>query len=116
MSDEIKQNALADVVESARLLHALRQLAGELESLLADTIKIAQRDGVPQALIAEAAAISAGRVSQIVNDGEPPAPSREVRRAIHQMSEWPGDALRPHRATYTGLMTYPPYARRRSVR
>ncbi|MGO1398933.1 hypothetical protein [Agrococcus casei] len=115
MTDEDRQNALADVIESARLLHALRQFAGELESLATDAIKIARAEGVPQTLIAEAAALSAGRVSQIVNDGEPPAPRVEVSRRIYEMSEWPGDALRPHRAAFAGRMTYPPYPRRRGA-
>lgn len=116
MTDELRQNALADVVDSAQLLHALRGLSAELETLLADAIAVARDTGLSQAVIAEAAALSPGRVSQIVSRGAGQASPKKLHDRVREISEWPGDALRSHRATFAGRMTYPPYARRRDDR
>jgi hypothetical protein len=114
MRDEDRQNALADVTELARLLHALRGLSDEVETLLADAMKIAHGTGLSQAVIAEAVAGSPGRVSQVIKTGEASMTQTQLHDHVFKISEWPGDALRPHRATFTGRMTMPPYARRRS--
>ena len=116
MVDEHRQNALADVIESARLLHALRELSAELETLLAGAIRTAHGEGLSQAIIAEAAALSPGRVSQIVSGSAVQTSHKQLHDRIYKISEWPGDALRPYRASFTGRMTFPPYARRRGDR
>ncbi|KZL31388.1 hypothetical protein A3852_20800 [Rhodococcus qingshengii] len=113
MNDEDRQNALADVVELARLLHALRGLSDEVEALLADAMKIARSSGLSQALIAEAAALSPGRVSQIVKSDEPEVSRSQVHDRVYKITEWPSDALRTYWASFPGRMTMPPYPRRR---
>lgn len=115
MNDDDRQNALADVSELAQMLHALRGLSGEVESLLADAMKVAHAVGLTQVLIADAAALSPGRVSQIVKDGEVSTPWEQLSERVHTLREWPGDALRPYRASFAGHMAMPPYRRRRSA-
>jgi hypothetical protein len=114
VTDEERQNALADVVELARTLHALRGLTGEVERLLSEAMKVAHSEGLSQAIIAEATALSAGRVSQMINHGEISTPRRKLHDRVYSISEWPGDALRPYRASFPGRMTFPPYPRRRA--
>lgn len=115
MNDADKQDALANVVELAGMLHALRGLSDEVETLLAEAMKIANREGLSQAIIAEAAALSAGRVSQVVTAGDASIPAKRVSDRMYKITEWPGDALRPHRSSFTGQMTMPPYPRRRGI-
>lgn len=115
MKDDDRQNALADVSELAQLLHALRGLSGEVETLLAEAMKVAHDRGLTQVLIADAAALSPGRVSQIVKDGEVFMTRKQLSERVHALREWPGDALRPYRASFAGHMAMPPYRRRRSV-
>ena len=113
MNDDDRQNALADVVELARLLHSCRGLSDEVEALLVDAMKIARSAGLSQTIIAEATALSPGRVSQVVKS-EGAAVSRSLLRdRVREISEWPGEALQPYRASFPGRMTKPPYRRRR---
>jgi hypothetical protein len=114
MGDADRQDALSDVVEMAELLHSLRGLTGEVEGLLADAMRIAHGAGVSQAVIADAAALTPGRVSQVIAAGERPASTEATHDRWHAIREWPGDALRRHRSSFSGRMTFPPYGRRRS--
>lgn len=107
--EDNQQNALADVNTAARLLHQLRGLASEVEGLLASAMSTADSLGLTKSIVAEAAGVSRGRVSQIVAATPDPAPSRR----LYTISEWPGDALRGHLDGFLGHMTYPPYSRRR---
>ncbi|NMM91663.1 hypothetical protein B2J88_46520 [Rhodococcus sp. SRB_17] len=111
--DDDRQNALADVVELARLLHAFRGLSDEVEALLVDAMKIARNSGLSQALIAEAAALSPGRVSQVVKSDGAVVSRSHLNDRVRKIREWPGDALQPYRASFPGRMTMPPYLRRR---
>lgn len=113
MSDDDRQKALADVLALAGLLHALRGLTDEVEALLTDAMKIARTSGLTQVLIAEAAALSPSRVSQVITSDKTVTPKAQLRDRISRITERPGDALRSHRASFTGLMTMPPYRRRR---
>ncbi|MBH5141167.1 MULTISPECIES: hypothetical protein [Rhodococcus] len=113
MSDDDRQNALADVMELARLLHALRGLSDEVETLLADAMKNARSSGLSQVLIAEAAALSSSRVSQVVKSDGVTVPRSHVNDRVRKISEWPAEALKPYRASFSGRMTTPPYQRRR---
>ena len=113
--DEERQNALANVLELARMLHSLRGLSDEVETLLTDAMKIANRTGLSQAVIAEAVAVSPGRVSQIVNTGEVSMTRAQLSDRVHKITEWPSNALRDYRTAFTGRVTMPPYARRRST-
>ena len=114
MGDEARQDALANVVELARMLTGLRSLSDEVEALLADAMKAAHDTGLSQAIIADAAALSPGRVSQVIKSGEASRSRTQWSDRTHQITEWPGEALQPYRATFTGYMTMPPYRRRRS--
>ncbi|WP_394163573.1 hypothetical protein [Galactobacter valiniphilus] len=114
MNDDELQNALADVHDMAELLHALRVLEGEVEDLLGEAIRHAHGRGLSQVLIAEAAALTRGRVNQVVkSDPMGLSPERASRRA-YEVSERPGDALRVHRRSFTGQMAMPPYRKRRA--
>lgn len=113
MTDEDRQNALARVLELSGMLHALRGLADEVEALLADALKLARDTGLSQAIIAEAAGLSRGRVNQVVKNGEASLTRRQLGDRAYEILGWPGDALRPHRASFSGHMTVPPYQRRR---
>jgi hypothetical protein len=97
----------------AKLLHALRGLTGEVEGLLAHAMWNAKHLGLSQAVIAEAAAVTPGRVSQVVSAGQRPESAEVVWDRWQSIREWPGDALRRHRSSFTGRMTFPPYERRR---
>lgn len=114
MDDADRQNALGDVFEMAQLLHSRRGLTGEVERLLGDVMRIAHGSGVSQAVIADAAALTPGRVSQVVSAGEGPALTEATHDRWHAIREWPGDALCRHRSSFSGRMTFPPYGRRRS--
>ncbi|MBF4588433.1 hypothetical protein [Curtobacterium sp. VKM Ac-2887] len=67
-----------------------------------------------KAVIADAAALTPGRVSQVVSAGEWPASTEAAHDRWHAIRDWPGDALRRHRSSFSGRMTFPPYGRRRS--
>lgn len=114
MDDDERQDALADVHEMAELLHALRALEGEVEGLLGEVIRRAHGCGLSQVVIAEAAALTRGRVNQVVkSDSTGMSPAQASQRA-HEVSEWPGDALRTHRGSFTGQMAIPPFRKRRA--
>ena len=115
MSDEAKQNALANVYELAATAHSLRALAGEVDRLLADSMKRAQQQGVSQVLISEAAALTRGRINQIVRDDSVPSQTADqLSRRAFEITNWPDEALRSHRSTFAGVMTFPPYRARRA--
>lgn len=114
MDDDERQNALADVHDMAELLHALRALEGEVEGLLGEAIRHAHGCGLSQVLIAEAAALTRGRVNQVVKSGPMDLSPEQVSRRAHEVSEWPDDALRTHRGSFTGQMAMPPYRKRRA--
>ncbi|KZF15180.1 hypothetical protein A2J01_32185 [Rhodococcus sp. EPR-134] len=113
VNDDDRQKALEDVEELARLLHALRGLSVEVEALLVDAMKIARSSGLSQALIAEAAALSPGRVSQVVKSEGAVVSRSHLHDRVFNISEWPGEALHPYKASFTGRMTRPPYSKRR---
>lgn len=107
-----QQNELANVVTAARMLHSLRALTAEVETLLAQAMVRADATGITKTVIAEAAGLTRGRVSQIVT-ATPSAPNPHDR--LYKITEWPGDAIREHAADFAGTMTYPPYTRRRTT-
>ncbi len=113
--DSRRQDALASVYELAQMLYGLRGLAEEVEALLADAMKLAHGEGLSQAIIADAAALTRGRVSQVVRSGDAIQSRTQLRDRTHQVCEWPGDALRPYRLRFSGRMTMPPYQRRRTT-
>ncbi|GAA3141973.1 hypothetical protein GCM10020255_018780 [Rhodococcus baikonurensis] len=90
VNDDDRQKALEDVEELARLLHALRGLSVEVEALLVDAMKIARSSGLSQALIAEAAALSPGRVSQVVKSEGAVVSRSHLHDRVFNISEWPG--------------------------
>lgn len=53
--------------------------------------------------------------SQILKAGGPSMSRHEVGDRTWDITQWVGDALRPHAATFAGRMTFPPYPRRRSA-
>lgn len=106
-----QQTHLADITTAARLIHQLRGLTSELEALLAQAMVHADAAHLTKTVIAEAAGVTRGRVSQIVT--ATPSGSSPHHR-IQDIAEWPGDALRPHVEGFSGTMTYPPYSRRRA--
>ena len=114
MNDDERQNALADVHDMAELLHALRALEGEVEALLGEAIRRAHGYGLSQVLIAEAAALTRGRVNQVVKSDPTGMSPEQASRRAHEVSEWPGDALRTHRGSFTGQIAMPPYRKRRA--
>lgn len=114
MDDSERQDALADVHDMAELLHALRALEGEVEDLLGEAIRRAHGRGLSQVVIAEAAALTRGRVNQVVKSDPTGMSPEQVSRRAHEVSEWPGDALREHRRSFTGQLAMPPYRKRRA--
>lgn len=112
-SNEAQQDALADVYTAAAYLASLRALAAETEQLLASAMASAVDRGLTKAIVADAAGISRGRVSQIVSSSDVSPLTTAQRARAHTIEEWPADALREHRHAFTGSMTYPPYSGRR---
>lgn len=110
-----QQDALADVYMAAAQLSALRALAAETEQLLASAMVSAVAGGITKTIIAEAAGLTRGRVSQIVGSSDVRSLTREQRARAHTIEEWPADVLREHRAAFAGKMTFPPYVGRRVV-
>ena len=108
--DEHIQNRLADVSIAAGLVHRLRALEGEVQTLLEDAQRNAAADGIAQSMIAAVAGISQPRVSKITSEPSGTSPDA-LRRRLHLISEWPGDALKAHADGFIGRMLYPPYER-----
>lgn len=107
---DTKQNLLAEVFELALLRHNLGRLETEVRLLLEQAERNAAEGGLPPSLIAKAAGLTPGRITQILARpsaaDHPPAALRKITAPI---LEWPADALRKHSGDFTGTMTYPPY-------
>jgi hypothetical protein len=111
--DEDWQSALTYVSDAAERLHQVRALERELVDLVGVATRSAVALGVPGQLVAKAAGVTPGRVSQIVAaPGE--ADAGDWRARVWEVTESPADALRRHWGGFAGVMTYPPYERRRS--
>jgi len=108
--DQHIQNRLADVSIAAGLVHRLRALEGEVQTLLEDAQRNAAADGISQSLIATVAGVSQPRVSKITSEASATSPDA-LRRRLHLISEWPAEALKEHADGFTGRMLYPPYER-----
>lgn len=105
-----KQSLLAEVYELAALRHALGRLENEVRLLLEQAERNAARGGVPASLIAKAAGLTPGRITQILARPDDSDHSPEALHKIaYPIQEWPADALNRHRADFPGEMTPPPY-------
>ena len=105
-----KQNLLAEVHDLASLRHALGRLENEVRLLLEQAERNAARGGVPASLIAKAAGLTPGRITQILARPDDADHSPEALHKIaYPIQEWPADALNRHRADFPGEMTFPPY-------
>lgn len=107
---EPKQNLLAVVVELATLRHALGSLEAEVRRLLEQAERNAAKGSVPPSLIAKAAGVTPGRITQLIArpDTDDLAPAQLSRRCSNLIG-WPQDALTEHKKDFPGKMTYPPY-------
>lgn len=105
-----KQNLLAEVYDLASLRHALGRLENEVRLLLEQAERNAARGGVPASLIAKAAGLTPGRITQILARPDDADHSPEALHKIaYPIQEWPADALTRYQADFPGNMTYPPY-------
>ena len=79
-----KQNLLAEVHDLASLRHALGRLENEVRLLLEQAERNAARGGVPASLIAKAAGLTPGRITQILArpDDADHSPRRCTRSSI----------------------------------
>ena len=111
--DEDLQSALAYVSDVAERLHEVRALERELVDLVSIATRSAVALGVPSRLVAKAAGVTPARVSQITAVKEEADPG-DWHARVWEVTEYPADALRRHRGGFAGVMTYPPYQRRRS--
>ncbi len=111
--DEDRQSALAYVSDAAERLHEVRALERELVDLVSIATRSAVALGVPSRLVAKAAGVTPARVSQITAVREEADPG-DWRARVWEVTDSPADALRRHRGGFAGVMTYPPYQRRRS--
>ena len=111
--DEVWQSALASVSDTAERLHEVRALERELVDLVSIATRSAVALGVPSRLVAKAAGVTPARVSQITAVKEEADPG-DWRARVWEVTDFPADALRRHRGGFAGVMTYPPYQRRRS--
>ncbi len=109
-AEKTQQNLLANIYQVAQLRHAMRQLDQELVTLQANAMRNANLLGISAALIAKAAGLTPGRVSQVMADspGEDRSP-QELNDTTTQILEWPAEALKKYHQTFPGEMTYPPY-------
>lgn len=112
---DTQQNLLAEVHELARLRHTLHHLETDVRLLLEQAERNAAHGGIPASLIAKAAGLTPGRISQILAR---PSHADHTPAALHNISapilEWPADALRARQEDFAGSMTYPPYPAPRS--
>lgn len=115
--NETKQNLLAVVIELASLRHALGGLEDVTRRLLEQAERNAAKGGLPPSLIAKAAGVTPGRITQLLArpDVDDLSPAQLSRRAF-DLTEWPQDALKDHRKSFAGEMTYPPYPEPRNRR
>lgn len=110
-----KQNLLTEVHELAKLRHALGRLETEVRLLLEQAERNAAAGGLPPSLIAKAAGLTPGRITQILaRPDDADHPPTQLHQIIYPILEWPGDAIDKHRADFPGEMTYPPYPEPRS--
>ena len=110
-----KQNLLAEVHELAALRHALGSLENEVRLMLEQAERNAARGEVPPSLIAKAAGLTPGRITQILaRPSDADRTPTELRKLTYPVCEWPAEALKAHRADFLGEMTYPPYPAPRS--
>jgi hypothetical protein len=111
------QNLLAAVYELAKFTHELRNLATEARQLLEQAERNAVNGGLPPSLVAKAAGLTAGRITQILaRPAENDLPPRALADRSYKILEWPADALKRHSASFSGEMTYPPYPAGRRAR
>lgn len=116
-SAENPQNLLANVYELAKFIHELRNLATEARQLLEQAERNAVKGGLPPSLVAKAAGLTAGRVTQILaRPGDHDLRPRALADRSYKILEWPTDALKRHSASFPGEMIYPPYPAGRRVR
>ncbi|PSS43113.1 hypothetical protein C6401_13770 [Arthrobacter woluwensis] len=112
-SDDEQLRRLQSLHDAASLLHGARGLVNMLEDLVDSGIRDTHQAGVSQAVIAEAVALTPGRVSQVIG-GAQILEGWDER--VSYIKDWPQPALEAQRAHFQGTMTYPPYRRRRATR
>ncbi|MGP4968775.1 hypothetical protein [Glutamicibacter sp. BW77] len=109
-SDADKQSALATVNELATLRHALTSMAEEVRILLEQAERSAAAHDVPPSLIAKAAGITKGRMTQLLaRPGTNDLLGSQITKIAFNLVELPQDTLRAHKADFPGEMTFPPY-------
>lgn len=110
-----KQSLLAEVYELAALRHALGRLETEVRLLLEQAERNAATGGLPPSLIAKAAGLTPGRITQILArpDDADLSPT-QLHKVTYPILEWSADAIDKHRADFLGEMFYPPYPEPRS--
>lgn len=111
------QTLLAEVYELAKFTHELRNLATEARQLLEQAERNAVKGGLPPSLVAKAAGLTAGRVTQIIaRPDDHDLPSRALHARSSKLLERPEVALQRHSASFPGEMSDPPYPASRRAR
>lgn len=109
-SDADKQSSLATVHELATLRHALTRMADEVRILLEQAERSAAAHDVPPSLIAKAAGVTKGRMTQLLaRPGTNDLLGSQITKKAFNLVELPQDTLRSHKADFPGEMTFPPY-------
>lgn len=110
-ADQTTQDRLADVYMAGSALHHVRGLAAELQVLFEDAQRNAYAEAqVSHSMLAEVSGLTRSRVTQILAELSGTRPST-LHARLHEIAEWPADALKNHSAGFTGQMLYPPYGR-----
>lgn len=109
-SERRQHDLLAEVYELAQLRHALGRLEDDVRLMLEQAERNAAWGNVPPSLIARAAGVTPGRVTQVLgrSDEDDALPS-DLRLTAIEIFEWMAEAVETRRADFPGLMTYPPY-------
>ncbi|MGP5023384.1 hypothetical protein ACTXM3_18015 [Glutamicibacter arilaitensis] len=109
-TDEDKQSALATVHDLAKLRHALTSMAEDVRRLLEQAERSAAAHDVPPSLIAKAAGVTKGRMTQLLARPDTlDLIGVQIHKKAHQLTQYPQDALSAHKADFPGEMTFPPY-------
>lgn len=109
-SDDDQQARLATVYELAQLRHALSGMAEEVRVLLEQAERSAAAHQVAPHLIAMAAGVSRGRVTQLLSrPSDNDLLGSQLDKIRDKLVEYPQDALAEHKKSFPGEMTFPPY-------
>lgn len=111
MEIESQRRAVEGVHAAARLLHAVRGLESELQQVIAAGVREGVANGVPQAVLVEAAGVSKGWISRLLQ--EPTAFAADWRDILDALVEDPRPALAIWGRGFDGIVAEPPYPARR---